>query len=123
MGGVDLSDKKVSHIAAERSTRRYWVKIFRNLLDIAVLNSYEIYKLSTPVALQMSKYDFVVAIIESLCSAQDQQPPPQPEPAMPVIPSRAPSSPPPWQERERMCPVQPQQWKRQKEVKALVPSL
>ncbi|KAK7099673.1 hypothetical protein V1264_022751 [Littorina saxatilis] len=86
MGGVDLSDKKVCHIAAERATRRYWVKVFRNLLDIAVLNAFEVYRLSTPEALQMSKYDFVVSIVESLCAVQGQQQPVQPEPVRPVAP-------------------------------------
>ena len=40
MGGIDLSDKIICHYAAERPTRRYWKKIFFNLVDICLLNSY-----------------------------------------------------------------------------------
>eukprot|EP00745_Piridium_sociabile_P033917 TRINITY_DN58298_c0_g2_i4.p1 TRINITY_DN58298_c0_g2~~TRINITY_DN58298_c0_g2_i4.p1 ORF type:complete len:699 (+),score=112.90 TRINITY_DN58298_c0_g2_i4:68-2164(+) len=83
MGGVDLSDKKVCHIAGERPTHRYWIKIFRNLLDIAVLNAYEIYAMNTDRN-RMCKHDFVVCIVESLCGARDQQI--QPDPVRPLAP-------------------------------------
>ena len=43
MGGVDISDKQICHYSSERSTRRYWKKIFQNLLDISVLNSWIIF--------------------------------------------------------------------------------
>ena len=81
MGGVDLSDKKVYHIAAERATHRYWVKLFRNLLDISVLNAYEIYKLSVNDQQRKRKYDFVVDVIESLCGPVDE-----PNPQAPIQP-------------------------------------
>jgi len=42
MGGVDLSDHKIYHVSAERPSRRFW-KIFFNLMDIALLNSYKMY--------------------------------------------------------------------------------
>ena len=38
MGGVDLSDKKKHHLAAECSTRRYWKKIFHNFISISLLS-------------------------------------------------------------------------------------
>ncbi|XP_064610684.1 piggyBac transposable element-derived protein 4-like [Liolophura sinensis] len=78
IGGVDLSDKKICHIAAERPTHRYWVKIFRNLLDIAILNSYEVYKLNTDREKMLDKHGFVVAIVESLCGSLEKQPPATP---------------------------------------------
>ena len=42
MGGVDLSDRKVYHVAPERSSRRYWKKIFFNIMDLSLLNAYEL---------------------------------------------------------------------------------
>ena len=74
MGGVDVSDKKVYHVAAERATHRYWVKVFRNLIDIALLNAYEIYLLNTD-GRKLSRHDFLVSIVETLCSAADEEPP------------------------------------------------
>lgn len=73
MGGVDISDKKVCHIAAERPTHRFWIKIFRNLLDIAILNAYEVYKLNTDKDKILDKHDFVVSIVETLCGATVNQ--------------------------------------------------
>ena len=69
MGGVDVGDKKVCHVAAERATHRYWVKIFRNLMDISITNAYEIYQLNTDAPNRLSKHDFIVSIVEALCSS------------------------------------------------------
>ena len=46
MGGVDISDKQICHFAAERSTRRYWKKVFQNLLDVSILNSWLLFNKS-----------------------------------------------------------------------------
>ena len=50
MGGVDISDRKIYHVSAERPSKRYWKKIFFNLLDMALLNAYELYRLNTDAA-------------------------------------------------------------------------
>ena len=84
MGGVDLMDKKVCHYAAERPTHRYWVKIFRNLMDIALLNSYELYKIHTTVRLDRNEY--IAQVVESLCGTA-------PDP--PNAAAAAPATPPP----------------------------
>lgn len=81
---MDLSDKNVCHIAAERPTHRYWVKIFRNLMDIAILNAYEVYKLNTDKEKLLDKHDFVVSVVESLCGATNHDQPTQS--ARPYIP-------------------------------------
>ena len=47
MGGVDLSDRKIYHVSAERPSKRYWKKIFFNLVDMALLNSYILYEANT----------------------------------------------------------------------------
>ena len=67
MGGVDLSDRKVYHVAAERSSRRYWKKIFFNIMDLSLLNAYELYRSNTdhPV----SRYDFMCDVVLGLCAS------------------------------------------------------
>ncbi|XP_068232203.1 piggyBac transposable element-derived protein 4-like [Palaemon carinicauda] len=64
MGGVDLSDKKLYHYAAQRSTRRYWKKIYSNLIDVSVLNAYIIYQQNTDRPFKRD--DFLRDIIECL---------------------------------------------------------
>ncbi|KAK3766148.1 hypothetical protein RRG08_006559 [Elysia crispata] len=78
MGGVDLSDKQIYHHAAERSTRRYWKKIFQNLLDISILNSWIIFSLSRERKMSRDKY--ILPIVESLVSTANLQPQPEPQP-------------------------------------------
>lgn len=57
--------KKYNHVAANHATRRYWIKIFHNLLDMSLLNKYNIYMRNTDRP--MPRYDFMVEIIEALC--------------------------------------------------------
>lgn len=77
MGGVDMSDKKIYQIAAERPTTRYWVKIFRNIIDMSTRNSYELYKLKNPQSL-LSCQDFCAEVVEGLCgiTTENSRPPP-----------------------------------------------
>ena len=82
MGGVDISDRKIYHVAAERPSKRYWKKIFFNMLDMALLNSYELYKSNTDARQRKSRHDFLCSVVESLCAAED--------PAMPVVPPAVP---------------------------------
>lgn len=64
MGGVDCSDKSIYHYTCSRPTRRYWKKIFMNLLDISLLNAYVLYKKNTDKPL--CRRDFMVSITEEL---------------------------------------------------------
>ena len=74
MGGVDMSDRKIYQIASERTTLRFWVKIFRNLIEISLRNSYEIYKLS--VDKPLSCQDFCGSVVESFSGKSDPIPAP-----------------------------------------------
>ena len=78
MGGVDVSDKMVCHVAAERATHRYWVKVFRNMIDMSLLNAYQIYMANSNAQRKLSRHDFLVSVVESLCSASDDPMPDQP---------------------------------------------
>ncbi|GFS08733.1 PiggyBac transposable element-derived protein 4 [Elysia marginata] len=84
MGRVDVSDKQICHHAAERPTRRYWKKIFQNLLDISILNSWILFNLSREKKMSRDKY--ILSIVEALCSSQPQ---PRPQPLQPVQPLAA----------------------------------
>ena len=58
-----------------RSTRRYWKKIFQNLLDIAMLNSWILFNF--PREKKMGRDKFILAIVEAMCSFQPQPRPQQ----------------------------------------------
>ena len=71
MGGVDLSNRKIYHVSAKRPTRRYWKNIFFNLLDMALLNTYELYRANTDAAQYKSRHDFLYSVVESLCGVEE----------------------------------------------------
>lgn len=67
MGGVDLSDRKLYQIAAERTTNRYWLKIFFNIIDICLRNSYHLYTKANPNS-TLTCHDFCANVVETLCA-------------------------------------------------------
>ncbi|XP_054260166.1 piggyBac transposable element-derived protein 4-like [Macrosteles quadrilineatus] len=73
MGGVDQKDKSIYHHSCTRPTRKYWRKIFFNLMDMAMLNAYILYSRNTDHPL--SRKRFMVDIVETLVR---QQPPAEP---------------------------------------------
>ena len=66
MGGVDHSDRKI-YVSAEHPSKRFWKKIFFNLIDMALLNSYILYQANTDAGQRLMRYDYIVAVVESLC--------------------------------------------------------
>ena len=56
----DISDRKIYHVSAERPSKRYWKKLFFNLIDMALLNSYELYKSNTDGHQCKSRHDSVM---------------------------------------------------------------
>ena len=75
MGGVDVSNRKIYHVSAERPSKRYWKKIFFDLLDMALLNSYELYQSNTDAGQHKTRHDFLASVVESLCAVAG--PPPE----------------------------------------------
>ena len=73
MGGVDISDRKVYHVSAERPSKRYWKKIFFNLIDVALLNAFELYRSNTDVGQRLTRHDFLACVVESLCAGDVPQ--------------------------------------------------
>ena len=90
MGGVDLSDRKIYQIAAERATSRYWVKIFHNLIDICLRNAYHLYMNATP-GCNLSCQDYCAFVVETLCAnsrAVECLPPPDRTHALTTLPGK-----------------------------------
>ena len=57
MGGVDCSDHLLSYCSTPRKTIKWYKKIFFHLLDIAVMNSYVLFKkLSKQKKLRILKF-------------------------------------------------------------------
>lgn len=100
MGGVDMSDKKIYHFAAERSTRRYWKKIFFNFVDMSLLNSYILYITHNQATKKMERRQFIISVLESLCSEKRLERDPL------FVPTSSPSSRPPTPSTPRPRPTQ-----------------
>ena len=65
-------------------SKRYWKKLFFNLIDMELLNSYELYNYTTNTDGNQckSRHDYMCSVVQSLCAAAD--------PAMAVLPPAVP---------------------------------
>lgn len=82
MGGVDCQDKSIYHVTCARQTKKYWKKIVYNFVDMALLNSYIVYRYHS--RRPMSRWDYINKIIRNLVqedppAAQTQGDAPQPQ--------------------------------------------
>lgn len=68
MGGVDCSDKSIYHLSCTRPTKKYWKKIFFNLLDIAVFDAWVLYSNNTDKPIERD--DFVDSIVNDLANEE-----------------------------------------------------
>ena len=70
MGGVDRSDQMLQYQAFRRRTMKWWKKAFFHLLDLAVLNSYILYKLNVRggTAKVFTQREFRRKLVHSLTS-------------------------------------------------------
>ena len=73
MGGVDLADMLISLYQIKMKTRRWYIKIFWHLVDIAKVNAWLHYRrhceqLEIPKKQELSLLDFVLEIAESLAT-------------------------------------------------------
>lgn len=66
MGGVDLSDNLLCHFTTERNRmKKFYKKMLRHLLDMAVLNSFITYK---NLGGKMKRIDFIIKLSENIIS-------------------------------------------------------
>ena len=87
---VDISDRKIYYVSAERPSKRYWKIIFFNMLDMALLNSFELYKANTDARQSKSRHDYVFCRGESLCRRGPRRGPRHASGATCSAPGRAP---------------------------------
>ena len=73
MGGVDLSDARLYSYLAERRTMKWTTKVSFALFGRAILNSFILYNENTADRPKLSRYAFMVSVIEAL--TDDFRPP------------------------------------------------
>lgn len=71
MGGVNMMDRKIYQIASERPCQKYRLKIFLDITDITVRNSYEIF-CKSPGRPKVSCQDCASYVVEGLCTPASQ---------------------------------------------------
>ncbi len=71
MGGVDRSDQLIKNYNVLRQTKKYWKTLFLHYIDIAVVNSYILYKhLHSDSRQRMSHYIFRETLVRQLCKIE-----------------------------------------------------
>lgn len=81
MNGVDIADQLTVFYSFVRKTRKWWRKLFFYFLEVAVVNSYIIYKQST--SHPRSHVGYRRAIVEQVATLFLQQAPPRMGPGAP----------------------------------------
>ena len=73
MGGVDLLDQRTAAYKLDRksSSGCYYLRLFFNLMDIAVVNSHVVYKALYPKGMEL--LDFKIVIAKSLIGAYNSR--------------------------------------------------
>ena len=81
MNGVDIADQLTVFYSFVRKTRKWWRKLFFYFLEVSVVNSFLVYKLS--VSQPCSHLGFRRAIVEQVAKLSLQQAPPRIGPGAP----------------------------------------
>jgi len=66
MGGVDHSDQMIKYYEVLRQTKKYWKTLFFHMVDLAVVNSFILYKTVHPQE-KISHYQFREKLVRALC--------------------------------------------------------
>lgn len=71
MSGIDRSDQLINNYNVLRQTKKYWKTLFLHFIDIAVVNSYILYKeLHPDPKSRMSHYIFRETLVRQLCNIE-----------------------------------------------------
>ncbi|CAC5373928.1 unnamed protein product [Mytilus coruscus] len=73
MGGVDLNDMMCGIYEDKTKTKTMWKRVAINIFHRMLLNAYILYKYNTNENQQISRYEFIVCIIESLSNRKHRQ--------------------------------------------------
>lgn len=74
MGGVDLLDQMVDHVAGERPFRKFWKKCFFSIIDRMAFCSYILYEQNTSARRKLTRFRFMCTLVEELCATPEDQP-------------------------------------------------
>ncbi len=67
MGGVDLTDQQLSYYSlTQRRTIKWWKKVFWRLIDIAIINSWLVFRVNNPESKIQSQRDFRLELVRQL---------------------------------------------------------
>ena len=80
MGGVDLSDQLIKCYEVIRKTKKWWKTLFFHFIDVAIVNSFIIYK---SLGSELSHKMYRVELAKSLVSASGVPNRPRPRPGRP----------------------------------------
>ncbi|XP_069105709.1 piggyBac transposable element-derived protein 4-like [Argopecten irradians] len=69
MGGVDLSDQLNNYNSILRKTKKWWRKLFFHLVNVCIVNAYQLYKKFSPDVKKKSHFDFRLSTVRSLVEA------------------------------------------------------
>ena len=93
MGGVDLSDHLAQSYPTPRKTHKWYIKVFFNLLDMSVVNSFAVHK---ELGGRLTHLGFKKELCQALIGGSPTQPPPRmSRRTRSRSPLRAPATPPP----------------------------
>ena len=74
MGGVDLLDQMVDHVAGERPFHKFWKKCFFSIIDRMAFSSYILYEQNTSARRKLTRFRFMCTLVEELCATPEDQP-------------------------------------------------
>jgi hypothetical protein len=91
MGGVDRSDRMVRTYSVSRASKKWWFRLFYYFLDMAVANSFILYKLS-PNHEELTELEYIkslsLALIQTFSKGDEVQPGPERKSKAPIVPPR-----------------------------------
>lgn len=73
MGGVDLLDQMVDHVAGERAFHKFWKCFFFFIIDRMVFCSYIVYEQNSSAQCKLTRFQFMCTLIEELCASSEDQ--------------------------------------------------
>ena len=92
MGGVDTSDHLAQSYPTPRKTLKWYIKVFYNLLDLSVVNSFSVYK---ELGGRLAQLEFKLELLDGLIRGSSAPPTRRSSRSRSRTPLRAAASPPP----------------------------
>lgn len=72
MGFVDKADRSIATYGINKRSKKWWHRIFWHFIDVSIVNSYILYKLTFPNR-QMTLKDFRLSVVDGLLKCPDRR--------------------------------------------------